>query len=74
MSSNQSQEHYIDHKLIGHQFISMNRFCSADVSVLAEVGTMLVQEVRFEDKLQKHGVVIGEVKGEFIMTNNPFLR
>ena len=57
--SDESLEIYEDHKLIGHSFISMNRFCSSDVSVLCEVEHMLIQEVRFEDRLQKHGVVIG---------------
>jgi hypothetical protein len=40
--SDESLEHYINHKLIGHSYISMNRFCSADVSILAEVERMLI--------------------------------
>ena len=35
--SEESLDHYTDLKLIGHSYISMNRFCSADVTLLAEV-------------------------------------
>lgn len=37
-----SMENYIDYKIIGHCYISMNRFCSSDVNVLAEVERTLI--------------------------------
>ncbi len=38
------------------------------------MGRMLVQEIHFDEKLEKHAVPVGVTKGDFIMTNSPFLR
>lgn len=63
-----------DQRLICYSFVSMNKFCSSDISVLAEMENFVLQEARLHDRLWQRGVVFGGVKGEFIITNTPYLR
>lgn len=61
-------------RIVGNSIVSMNKFWSENVSVLAELEMLSVQEVTMIDKLWNHGQSVGRVKAEFIITNDPFMR
>ncbi|CAK81401.1 unnamed protein product (macronuclear) [Paramecium tetraurelia] len=59
---------------IGNSIISLNKFFSQNVNVLAELDRISLQEVIFTDKLWIHGQCVGRVKAEFIITKDTFIR
>ncbi|CAD8068828.1 unnamed protein product [Paramecium primaurelia] len=59
---------------IGNSVISLNKFFSQNVNVLAELDRISLQEVIFTDKLWIHGQCVGRVKAEFIITKDTFIR
>jgi hypothetical protein len=59
---------FLEHKLLAHGFICLNRFCNDEVDQLAETDQYIVVDRHFENlKLWLHGITVGTFSAEFII-------
>ncbi|EGR27513.1 hypothetical protein IMG5_194620 [Ichthyophthirius multifiliis] len=74
-SQQNGKEIYVEYQLIGREYISMIRFLSEDVEVKIERDQFIISEVHMQEmKLWYQGQQVGTCNGEFIVTNQPFLK
>ncbi|KAL4460366.1 hypothetical protein ABPG74_000117 [Tetrahymena malaccensis] len=70
-----NNEIYVDYKLLGNGYVSMIRFLSQDVGIKIERDQVIISEISIVDmKIWNQGKQVGIWKGQFIVTNQPFIR
>ena len=74
--SSDSEDHSeieLEHKLISHGVVNVNRLYSEDVNKILENEQNVINENHLKDlKLYHHGAHMGNWMGEFIIKNNPY--
>jgi len=75
MPSIAKEEIYVDYRLLGNGNVSLMRFLSEDVAIKIMHDKLVISETSLQElKLWSQGKQIGVWKGEFIVSNELFIR